>query len=54
MAQVLILHNIPRSAPKGAANIYFESDVGVLEEVGFKFDEWIDTVLMQRGLSEHR
>jgi len=33
MAQVLILHNVPRSAPKGAANVYFESDVGVLDEV---------------------
>ena len=25
--------------------------VGVLEEVGFKFDTWIDTVLMQRRLN---
>jgi phosphinothricin acetyltransferase len=24
--------------------------VGVLRDVGFKFDRWVDTVLMQRGL----
>lgn len=25
-------------------------DVGVLKDVGFKFDRWLDTVLMQRAL----
>jgi phosphinothricin acetyltransferase len=25
-------------------------EVGVLERVGYKFDRWVDTVLMQRGL----
>ena len=27
--------------------------VGVLEGVGFKFDRWLDTVLMQRRLAPH-
>ena len=26
-------------------------EVGRLERVGFKHDRWVDTVLMQRGLS---
>jgi phosphinothricin acetyltransferase len=27
--------------------------VGLLAEVGLKHGRWIDTLLMQRGLSEH-
>lgn len=27
-------------------------EVGILQEVGFKFDRWVDTVLMQKQLSQ--
>ena len=42
-------HSGNAGSPRLHANLGFET-VGVLRNVGFKFGQWVDTVLMQRAL----